>query len=100
MNYSEFDALPSKTDEISISEEPSHGGIRDMPSLERAGEIISARIGEIGRTPSEIADRSGVSESIVTDMAECGIVPLEAALRVFATLGVKPDRVPPEYLEA
>ena len=91
MDYSEFDALPSKTDEISISEEPSHDGIRDMPSLEKAGEIISARI---------IADRSGVSESIVTDMAECGIVPLEAALRVFATLGVKPDRVPPEYLEA
>ena len=68
MDYSEFDALPSKTDEISISEEPSHDGIRDMPSLEKAGEIISARITEIGRTPSEIADRSGVSESIVTDM--------------------------------
>ena len=66
MDYSEFDALPSKTDEISISEEPSHAGIRDMPSLEKAGEIISARITEIGRTPSEIADRSGVSESIVT----------------------------------
>ena len=32
MDYSEFDALPSKTDEISISEEPSHDGIRDMPS--------------------------------------------------------------------
>ncbi|MEO2292370.1 hypothetical protein ABG885_03730 [Bifidobacterium longum] len=100
MDYSEFDALPSKTDEISISEKPSHDGIRDMPSLEKAGEIISARITEIGRTPSEIADRSGVSESIVTDMAERGIVPLEAALRVFATLGVKPYRVPPEYLEA
>lgn len=52
MDYSEFDALPSKTDEISISEEPSHAGIRDMPSLEKAGEIISARITEIGRTPA------------------------------------------------
>ena len=40
MDYSEFDALPSKTDEISISEEPSHDGIRDMPSLEKAGEIF------------------------------------------------------------
>ena len=31
MDYSEFDALPSKTDEISISEEPSHDGIRFDP---------------------------------------------------------------------
>jgi len=61
MDYSEFDALPLETDMVSISQDPSHDGIRDMPSLEKAGEIVSARIGEIGRTPLEIADRSGVS---------------------------------------
>lgn len=42
MDYSEFDALPLETDMVSISKDPSHDGIRDMSSLEKAGEIVSA----------------------------------------------------------
>lgn len=48
MDYSEFDALPLETDMVSISKDPSHDGICDMSSLEKSGEIVSARIGRLG----------------------------------------------------
>lgn len=61
IDYSEFDALPLETDMVSISKDPSHDGIRDMSSLEKAGEIVSARIGRLGGLRWESRIGAGVN---------------------------------------
>ena len=53
MDYSEFDALPSKTDEISISEEPSHDGIRGLFRILPTGnETIPCPAAVLQRMPN------------------------------------------------
>lgn len=99
MDYREFDALPLKGDDINVINKPLHDGIRDMPSLSDVGVIVSSRLEETGRTIREIADCSGTTETIVNNMTGGKPVPLEPAMRVFDAIGVKPERVPVEYLE-
>lgn len=99
MDYSEFDSLPLNAGRVTIVDSPLHDGIRDLPTLGKVAEIVSARMGEIGRDADEVAGRSGVNGMTVRNMLGGTPVPLEDAMHVFDTLGVKPLRVPCEYLE-
>ncbi|TPF85857.1 hypothetical protein BW13_08520 [Bifidobacterium sp. UTCIF-37] len=100
MDFSEFDALPLRDEHVIVLDEPYHGGIRDMPRLEDVSRIVGGCLNETGWSAMKVADRACVPDTVVKNMAGGHPVPLAEAMRVFDVVGVKPVRVPAEYLEA
>ena len=69
-----------------------------MPTLADTAAIVSGRLREDSLDPARIARYAGVGENVILLMGEGRPVPIAQAMRVFETLGVKPVRVPPEYM--
>lgn len=100
MDYSDFDRLPRRTPMLTILDQPSFEGIRDMPTLDRVEHVTRGRLEELRQDEAAVARRSGVDPRIIHSMTHGTPVPIADALRVFETIGIKPERVPAEYLEA
>ena len=99
MDFTKFDALPAEGVGYRIRlGEYSHAGIKDMPTLADTAAIVSGRLREDSLDPARIARYAGVGENVILLMGEGRPVPIAQAMRVFETLGVKPVRVPPEYM--
>ena len=100
MDFSDFDRLPKRTPTLIILDQPTWAGIHDMPTLEQVRRTVSGRLEEIGRSMDDIAMLAGVGRTTIPHMLAGIPVPIADAMRVLDVLGIKPERLPAEYLEA